>query len=116
MIVYPVSGCYGITYQYVTVSSTKQFDTLSNNKIKNDILSFTILTFSPLYRFFCDSFVGQLIPTLLSSIFKCRTISEVGAEQLLLDMTSIKCKERKNVNLVCTYARWCIVRCINSCL
>jgi hypothetical protein len=42
------------------------------------------------FRFFCDSFVESFIPKLAENIYKCRQISEVGAEQLLLDMTSIK--------------------------
>jgi flagellar hook-basal body complex protein FliE len=42
------------------------------------------------FRFFCDSFVGSFIPRIIENIYKCRQISEIAAEQLLLDMTSIK--------------------------
>jgi len=42
------------------------------------------------FRFFCDSFVSSFISKLIQSVYKCRRISEVGAEQILLDMTAIK--------------------------
>jgi hypothetical protein len=40
--------------------------------------------------FFFFFFASLCIPALVQTIFKCRLISEVGAEQMLLDITSIK--------------------------
>ncbi|KAK6623010.1 hypothetical protein RUM43_008862 [Polyplax serrata] len=39
---------------------------------------------------FCVKFASVFIPKFISSLYKCRTISTVGAEQLLLDTHSIK--------------------------
>jgi len=42
------------------------------------------------FKFFCDSFIESFVPKLIQVIYKCKRISEVGAEQLLLDMTQVK--------------------------
>ena len=42
------------------------------------------------FGFFCDSFANSFIPKLKESIYMCKFVSEVGAEQLLLDMAHIK--------------------------
>lgn len=42
------------------------------------------------YLYWCDSFVIAFVPALRDSVFQCRAISEVGAEQLLLDVAHIK--------------------------
>jgi vacuolar protein sorting-associated protein 53 len=44
------------------------------------------------FRFFHDSFVGSFIPALITNIYACRRIVEVGAEQMLLDVQSLKAK------------------------
>lgn len=42
------------------------------------------------YRFFCDKFVQAFVARFISEMFKCRKISEQGAQQLLLDTALIK--------------------------
>eukprot|EP01098_Paradermamoeba_levis_P015131 TRINITY_DN7523_c0_g1_i1.p1 TRINITY_DN7523_c0_g1~~TRINITY_DN7523_c0_g1_i1.p1 ORF type:complete len:383 (-),score=122.91 TRINITY_DN7523_c0_g1_i1:80-1147(-) len=42
------------------------------------------------FGYFCDSFVGTFIPHLIGSLYKCKRINEVGAEQLLLDVVAIR--------------------------
>jgi len=42
------------------------------------------------YRFFCDKFVQAFVVRFISEIYKCRKISEVGAQQLLRDTSLIK--------------------------
>jgi hypothetical protein len=42
------------------------------------------------FRFFCDSFCSSFIPLLIQQIYKCRKISIAGAQQLILDFTSVK--------------------------
>ncbi|KAH3763508.1 vacuolar protein sorting-associated protein 53 A [Pelomyxa schiedti] len=42
------------------------------------------------YGFFCDLFVGSFCPELINCIFKCKRISENGAQSLLLDMAAIR--------------------------
>jgi len=42
------------------------------------------------FRFFCDSFVLSFIPLVKQNIFKTKRISEVGAQQLMLDMKGIE--------------------------
>lgn len=39
---------------------------------------------------FCVKFASVFIPKFISSLYKCRAISTVGAEQLLLDTHSLK--------------------------
>jgi len=42
------------------------------------------------YRFFCDKFVQTFVKRYIEEIYKCKKISEQGAQQLLLDTTLIK--------------------------
>lgn len=42
------------------------------------------------YRFFCDKFVQAFVKRYIEEIYKCRKISERGAQQLLLDTTLIR--------------------------
>lgn len=42
------------------------------------------------YRFFCDKFVQAFVKRYLEELFKCKKISEQGAQQLLFDTTLIK--------------------------
>ena len=42
------------------------------------------------FKWFCDKFVDQFVPFFLRQIYTCKPVSEVGAEQLLLDTHSIK--------------------------
>ena len=42
------------------------------------------------FKWFCDKFVDQFVPHYLKMIYGCKPISEVGAEQLLLDTHAIK--------------------------
>jgi hypothetical protein len=42
------------------------------------------------YRFFCDKFVIAFVSRFISEIYRCRKISEQGAQQLLLDTSLIK--------------------------
>jgi len=39
---------------------------------------------------FCMKFVNSFIPRVVTSLFKCKHVSTVGAEQLLLDMQSMR--------------------------
>jgi len=39
---------------------------------------------------FCVKFVSSFIPKFISSLYKCKPVSTVGAEQLLLDTHSLK--------------------------
>ncbi|KAI3654091.1 hypothetical protein MP228_000810 [Amoeboaphelidium protococcarum] len=42
------------------------------------------------FRWFCDKFVDTFVPTFMKHIHLCKPISEIGAEQLLLDTHGIK--------------------------
>jgi len=42
------------------------------------------------YRFFCDKFVEAFVKRYIEEVFRCKKISEQGAQQLLLDTTLIK--------------------------
>jgi hypothetical protein len=42
------------------------------------------------FSFFCDSFANSFIPRFRESILSLRAVSEVGAEQLLLDVAHVK--------------------------
>jgi len=42
------------------------------------------------YRFFCNKFVQAFVARFIAEIYRCKKISEQGAQQLLLDTSSIK--------------------------
>eukprot|EP00899_Mesostigma_viride_P016160 jgi/Mesvir1/24545/Mv21883-RA.1 len=42
------------------------------------------------FRFFCDKLAGSFAPRFYANIFKCRRVSETGAQQLLLDSHAVK--------------------------
>ncbi len=42
------------------------------------------------FRSFCDSFITTFLPNFTKSLFKCHRVSELGAQQLLLDAQSMK--------------------------
>jgi len=45
----------------------------------------------PLYvRFFCDKFVASFVPRLIGNIYRCRRIGEAGAQQMQLDVGTLK--------------------------
>ena len=45
----------------------------------------------PLYvRFFCDKFVASFVPRLIGFIYRCRRIGEVGAQQMQVDVGTLK--------------------------
>ncbi|KAI8924441.1 Vps53-like protein [Entophlyctis helioformis] len=48
------------------------------------------ITASKFFRVFCDKFAESFIAKYLANIYKCRPLSEVGAEQMLLDTHSLK--------------------------
>mmetsp|Transcript_11475 Transcript_11475/g.19299 ORF Transcript_11475/g.19299 Transcript_11475/m.19299 type:complete len:759 (-) Transcript_11475:81-2357(-) len=46
---------------------------------------------SALYvRFFCDKFVESFVPRLIGSIYRCKGIGEVGAQQMQVDVGTLK--------------------------
>lgn len=45
----------------------------------------------PLYvRWFCDKFVASFVPRFIGHIYRCRRIGEVGAQQLQVDVGTLK--------------------------
>ncbi|KAG9295649.1 hypothetical protein G9A89_002967 [Geosiphon pyriformis] len=48
------------------------------------------ITSNTYFRAFCDKFVDSFVSRFISNLTKCKPISEVGAEQLLLDVHSLK--------------------------
>ncbi|CAG8441641.1 3122_t:CDS:10 [Ambispora leptoticha] len=42
------------------------------------------------FRIFCDKFVDSFVTRIINNLTKCRPISEIGAEQLLLDIHALK--------------------------
>ena len=45
----------------------------------------------PLYvRWFCDKLVASLVPRLIGSIYRCRRIGEAGAQQMQMDVGTLK--------------------------
>ena len=45
----------------------------------------------PLYvRFFCDKFVAAFVPRLIGTIYRCKRIGDVGAQQMQLDIGTLK--------------------------
>eukprot|EP01135_Chromosphaera_perkinsii_P011260 Nk52_evm41s2367 gene=Nk52_evmTU41s2367 len=48
------------------------------------------LSSSKYYTSFCSKFVNLFIPQLVNNIYKCKPMNDISAEQLLLDIHSIK--------------------------
>ncbi|EGC31747.1 hypothetical protein DICPUDRAFT_57519 [Dictyostelium purpureum] len=42
------------------------------------------------YKYFCDLFAGSFVLRITQSIYKCGRVSEIGAQGILLDITTIK--------------------------
>lgn len=42
------------------------------------------------FKWLCDKFVDSFVPWFMKNIYLCKPVSEIGAEQLLLDVHSIK--------------------------
>lgn len=42
------------------------------------------------YSFFCDLFAGNFCPQIVTYLYKCKKLSDAGAQSLLLDMTTIR--------------------------
>ena len=48
-------------------------------------------TLNPLYvRFFCDKFVKAFVPRLIGNIYRCKRIGEVGAQQMQIDVGTLR--------------------------
>ena len=41
-------------------------------------------------RWFCDKLVASFVPRLIGSIYRCRRIGEVGAQQMQVDVGTLK--------------------------
>jgi len=42
------------------------------------------------FQYFCSDFSLSFVPTLINQIFKCKRISEIGGQQLMIDFGTIK--------------------------
>jgi hypothetical protein len=42
------------------------------------------------FRSFCDRFVRAFVPRYVESVYRCKKIGEMGAQQLLLDVSAVK--------------------------
>ena len=42
------------------------------------------------FRSFCDKFVRAFVPRYVEAVYRCKKIGEMGAQQLLLDVTAVK--------------------------
>ncbi|KAI8990308.1 vacuolar protein sorting-associated protein 53 [Pilobolus umbonatus] len=74
-----------------TVGDQSDFITQIQDRIKRYITVFgRNIANRRYFRTFCDRFAEIFITKYLVNIFKCKTISEIGAEQLLLDTHAIK--------------------------
>lgn len=41
-------------------------------------------------RWFCDKLVASFVPRLIGSIYRCRRIGEAGAQQIQMDVGTLK--------------------------
>ncbi|KAI9356191.1 Vps53-like protein [Zopfochytrium polystomum] len=74
-----------------SVGDQSEYVTQIGNTIVNAVNSLkSALTGPKYFKMFCDKFAEYFFSKFHSNIFKCRPISEVGAEQMLLDTHALK--------------------------
>ena len=82
-----------ISWQNIAVvGDQSSYITAIVNHIKNfvPLVRDNLVNSRKYYTQFCSKFVNNLINKFFSNIFKCKMISQVGIEQLLLDAHSLK--------------------------
>ncbi|KAJ3393548.1 Vacuolar protein sorting-associated protein 53 [Entophlyctis sp. JEL0112] len=74
-----------------SVGDQSEYISLISTSVMNSVAFIRHYITAPKYlRIFCDKFSESFLNKFYSSIFRCKPISEVGAEQLLLDTHSLK--------------------------
>ena len=84
---------FKISWQNISVvGDQSSYVTAILNHIKNfvPLVRDNLVNSRKYYTQFCSKFVNNLINKFFNNIFKCKMISQVGIEQLLLDAHSLK--------------------------
>jgi len=100
VLVQSVSSSLDEAFGKMTRTNWAQFsqDVGDNSPYVGDISERLSVAFDPVarylskihYRFFCDKFVQAFVARFISELYRCRKISEQGAQQLLLDTSFLK--------------------------
>ncbi|CAG8705635.1 2645_t:CDS:10, partial [Acaulospora morrowiae] len=74
-----------------SVGDQSGYVTLFHSTLRsNVVIIHKDITNNRYFRTFCDKFVESFVSKLISNLLKCKPISEVGAEQMLLDVHALK--------------------------
>ncbi|CAJ0752502.1 8680_t:CDS:10 [Entrophospora sp. SA101] len=74
-----------------SVGDQSEYVTMFQTTLKSCVVSaHKDITNDKYYESFCDKFVESFVSKLISNLSKCKPISEVGAEQMLLDIHALK--------------------------
>lgn len=74
-----------------TVGDQSEYVTVIGSALSTNVVQVRkLVTNAKHFKWFCDKFVDSFIPWYLKTITGCKPISEVGAEQMLLDSLAIK--------------------------
>ncbi len=81
------------------VGDQSEYVSMVASSLTNSItLMRPILQTGKYFKVFCEKLADSFLEKFESSIFKCRPISEVGAEQMLLDTHALKTILIKMIN------------------
>ncbi|RIA90779.1 Vps53-like protein [Glomus cerebriforme] len=74
-----------------SVGDQSEYVTLFHNTLRLCVVSVhKDITNNRYFRSFCDKFVESFVSKIINNLSKCKPISEVGAEQMLLDIHALK--------------------------
>eukprot|EP01120_Amphizonella_sp_Union-15-10_P016091 TRINITY_DN8383_c0_g1_i1.p1 TRINITY_DN8383_c0_g1~~TRINITY_DN8383_c0_g1_i1.p1 ORF type:complete len:372 (+),score=78.79 TRINITY_DN8383_c0_g1_i1:2-1117(+) len=85
--------------EFMVKTDWEKWETVGDQSGYVDSIANTLKEFVPFYnqwittdhfKFFCDAFSGSFISVYYQSIFRCKRVSLVASQQLLLDMTSLR--------------------------
>ncbi|ORX61759.1 hypothetical protein DM01DRAFT_1380582 [Hesseltinella vesiculosa] len=100
VLVKTLNGNFDLLFQQMLRLDWSNYDTVGDQSSfiteLQDVAARTIPMFGRTisnkryFRTFCDRFADILLSKYFTTVFRCRVISEIGAEQMLLDTQSIK--------------------------
>ncbi|RHZ45916.1 hypothetical protein Glove_642g7 [Diversispora epigaea] len=74
-----------------SVGDQSEYVTLFHVTLRSNVVNIhKDITNNRYFRTFCDRFVESCVSKLINNLWKCKPISEVGAEQMLLDIYALK--------------------------
>lgn len=73
-----------------TVGDHSPFVTQISNVLTSSVPIYAKYISTNYFKFFTDKFLASFIPKFQAAVFKCRRISDTGAQQMLIDVFAVK--------------------------